>query len=38
MVKLKLVEGNDADESATASNVTAPSGDVNHGKKYPKNY
>ena len=32
MVKLKLVEGNDADEAATAANGTAPSGDVNHGK------
>ena len=33
MVKLKLVEGNDTDEAATAANGTAPAGNVNHRKK-----
>ena len=36
MVKLKLVEGNDTDEAATAANGTAPAGDVNHGTKLLK--
>ena len=31
MVKLKLVEGNDTDEAATAANGTAPSGYANNG-------
>ena len=36
MVKLKLVEGNDTDEAATAANGTAPDGDVNRGTKVLK--